>query len=264
MRTEPRPSTKLRGVITAGAVFAALMDWFDDAFARLATRHQAVQHRYPPILARDTLRMASWFENFPDVAMPVMEGTAYLAPAVCFHTWPLLTGPHERLPIVITARGDCFRNEARFSSHPSRLLAFSMREIVFADTPAQVASRRKRLSEAAIKLAREIGIEAHLELGNDPFFAGVDGRSIMQTLKEVKLELRASGTHGETMALASFNLHEDFFTSRFGITSPGGPLHSGCAAFGLERWTDAFLAAHPDELLWPARIRRALAGRMRR
>jgi hypothetical protein len=45
--------------------------------------------------------------------------------------------------------------------------------------------------------------------------------------------------------VASFNRHETFFSSRFGFEMTGGrAAHSGCVAFGLERWVLAWLARH--------------------
>jgi hypothetical protein len=47
------------------------------------------------------------------------------------------------------------------------------------------------------------------------------------------------------MAIASFNLHEQFFAARFGITRQGNaPAFSGCVAFGIERWALALASRH--------------------
>ena len=46
----------------------------------------------------------------------------------------------------------------------------------------------------------------------------------------------------DTMAVGSFNYHEDFFGDRFGIqTADGSRVHTGCIAFGLERFVHAVL-----------------------
>ena len=58
----------------------------------------------------------------------------------------------------------------------------------------------------------------------------------------------------ETVAAASFNLHERFFGESFDIRLlDGQPAASACVAFGLERWTLAFLAAHgTNARRWPS------------
>ncbi|MGH9458004.1 MAG: hypothetical protein ACRD2J_10235 [Thermoanaerobaculia bacterium] len=214
----------------------AAIESFDAKFRALARRHGAETHRYPAIIPRDALERADFFASFPDRAAPVLDGAAFLAPAVCYHAWPLLADSSVEPPVVITARGECFRAD----EPPERRVPFAMREIVFVDTPRKVATRRKRLVEAARKIATEAGIEATVAPATDLFFGAAAGRAIVQKIKELKLELRAPDGRGGTIAIASFNLHETFFTSRFGIRSgEGGELASGCAAFGLERWAAA-------------------------
>jgi hypothetical protein len=42
---------------------------------------------------------------------------------------------------------------------------------------------------------------------------------------------------GTQLAISSFNLHETFFSRRFGFSlEDGTDAYSGCVAFGLERW----------------------------
>jgi len=61
---------------------------------------------------------------------------------------------------------------------------------------------------------------------------------------------------GHDIALASINRHEDFFASAFRITlANGGPAHSFCVAFGLERLTAAgLLTWGPDQAQWPKEL----------
>ena len=88
----------------------------------------------------------------------------------------------------------------------------------------------------------------------DPFFAPTArAKQLVQRLKELKHELLLSLGDGRTTAAASFNLHDTFFGEAFRIrTSSGAPATTACMAFGVERWTLAFLAAHgPDAAQWP-------------
>jgi hypothetical protein len=59
-------------------------------------------------------------------------------------------------------------------------------------------------------------------------------------------------TYGGDLAIASLNLHHDHFGTAFGITRDGGPAHSACLAFGIERWLFAITQRHgTDPQSWP-------------
>jgi seryl-tRNA synthetase len=80
----------------------------------------------------------------------------------------------------------------------------------------------------------------------------------MQQAGALKHELQmAVDAAGRSIAVASFNHHRDFFGTRFAISAPdGSPAHSGCVAFGLERWVLAVFAQHgTDDTAWPGAVR---------
>ncbi len=65
----------------------------------------------------------------------------------------------------------------------------------------------------------------------------------------------------EPTAVASFNYHQDYFSSTYGIAmeNGGGPAHTACLGFGLERITLALFRAHGLEVpSWPAQVREEL------
>jgi hypothetical protein len=75
-----------------------------------------------------------------------------------------------------------------------------------------------------------------------------------QLQQSLKSELIAPVREGDQgTAIASVNLHKDHLGQRFGIVAPnGGPTHSSCAAFGLERIVLALVHAHGDDPAnWP-------------
>jgi seryl-tRNA synthetase len=80
----------------------------------------------------------------------------------------------------------------------------------------------------------------------------------MQQVQPLKYELRlkVSGD-GRSIAAASFNNHQTHFGRSFSIRQPGGEFaHSGCVAFGWERWVIAFVAQHGvREDDWPIQVR---------
>jgi len=93
----------------------------------------------------------------------------------------------------------------------------------------------------------------------DSFFLGPSrGKFLLQKLKQLKHELRAPVGDGTDLAIASFNHHESFFTRRMNIRfADGTPAASGCVAFGIERWSYAFLSQNGLEIDgWPEPVRR--------
>jgi hypothetical protein len=88
--------------------------------------------------------------------------------------------------------------------------------------------------------AQSLHLVVELEAATDSFFTGGEarGRKVLQQIKGLKFELRAKmEAKGTPLAISSFNLHETFFSRRFEFRLAGGmDAHSGCVAFGLERW----------------------------
>jgi len=136
-----------------------------------------------------------------------------------------------------------------------------MREIVFFGSSQSVERIRCNLINSVSRLSRAVGIVAEIEEATDPFFLGKSrGKRLLQRLKKLKYELRANYKANDRLAVASFNNHEDFFGKRMNIRLPNGAIaHSGCVAFGIERWAFAFLCQNGLETRrWPARLQRAI------
>jgi seryl-tRNA synthetase len=186
-----------------------------------------------------------------------------LAPAVCYHTYPEWQGKTLGAePVLLTARGRCYRYEGGHHIPLERLWEFSMREIIVLGTRGQVEGIRQALVRQVSQLVTTLGLDGAIELAADPFFtSGDEGRRLMQQAGALKYELQLTvGPDGRSVAAASFNNHHEFFGRRFGISlGTREPAHSGCVAFGLERWVLALLAQHGvDEHSWPDDARRWL------
>jgi hypothetical protein len=235
----------LRGTATA------LPGWFDGQFRSMALEAGAVERVFPASIPGATLRRAGFFDAFPDGASPAGAGApadSFRPPAVCYHAYAALAGGVLETPILLTAAQTCFRDADRGSDDDARLWQFTMREIVFVGAGPWVAEQRSTWTRRARAFAERLQLEAAVEPATDPFFGDVSrGRRLIQQLKHLKDELRlAAGPR--TIAAASFNSHETFFGSRFSLTLGDGTVaHSGCAAFGLERWTLAFLAQRGED-----------------
>ena len=262
----PLEELRQRGDVTvAGAGRVALaglalevFEAVDDTVVRWAHALGAPEHRYPSLIDAAALQRASVaIPSSPVIPrLPARDDKVSLAPAVCYHAYPEWSGRTlGEAPTLLTARGHCYRYEDGNHIPLERLWEFTMREIIVIGTRQQVEDVRQSLVRRATKLVDTLELDASIETAADPFFAaGDEGRRLMQQAGALKYELRlAVDATGRTIAAASFNHHHDFFGTRFGIRlADGRPAHSGCVAFGLERWALALLAQYAvDRDGWP-------------
>jgi seryl-tRNA synthetase len=234
----------------------------------------------PAAIPLATLARASYFDAFPqwltlashlredaetlervarsaDPAAQACEACApadaALPPAVCYHVYAALADRVLSAPAMVTLQGTCWRHEGDRLRPLARGWAFTMREAVCVGDAETVERFRTAGIARGRALADALAIEGRLEEATDPFFRPTaGGRVLLQRLKGLKQELHLP-VGDETVAAASFNLHERFFGEAFDIRLPDGTAAvSACVAFGVERWTLAFLAAHgTDARCWP-------------
>jgi seryl-tRNA synthetase len=178
---------------------------------------------------------------------------AALPPAVCYHVYAALADRELRGAAMVTLQGTCWRHEGDRLRPLARGWAFTMREGVCVGDAETVEKFRAFGIARGCALADALSLEWRLEEATDPFFRPTaGGRALLQRLKGLKQELHLPIGDAH-VAAASFNLHERFFGEAFGIRLPDGTAAaSACVAFGIERWTLAFLAAHgTDARHWP-------------
>jgi seryl-tRNA synthetase len=126
-----------------------------------------------------------------------------------------------------------------------------------------VVEWRDRWRDRSLELLRSVGLEATTDVASDPFF-GRAGRMLArsQRSQELKFEVVVPIAGPEPTAVASFNYHQDHFSSVYGIEmdSGGDPTaHTACLGFGLERITLALVKRHGlDQERWPATVREEL------
>jgi seryl-tRNA synthetase len=225
---------------------AALCRWFDDQFLRLALESGATECRFPSTIPRETLARAGYLEGFPGGATALAQNAAagdyLLCPAVCYHAYAWLCGSRLDTPATLTAVHACFREADRAAATRSRLWEFTMREVIFIGPADWVTARLDEWAQRIETFAAELKLGGAIEPATDPFFGDAGrGMRLLQQIKGLKLELRVDCDDAR-VAVASFNRHETFFSSRFAFElARGGEAHSACVAFGLERWALAFL-----------------------
>jgi seryl-tRNA synthetase len=161
--------------------------------------------------------------------------------------------------VTATAVGNCFRYEAINLTSLERLWNFTMREVIFVGAKDYVLENREIARQRMAQFFERIGLSYRVESANDPFFIGeFRKQAAFQSAFQLKFEVRASLPYKDsTLAVGSYNYHQDFFGRSLKISLPdGSAAHTGCVAFGLERIAFAFLAQFGlDPASWPAPVR---------
>jgi seryl-tRNA synthetase len=267
--------TGLRG--DAGALFTAL----ERRIAEACYAETTNEWRVPPAIDFATLARAEYFASLPqwltlashlsgdedmlrhvaehrDPATAIREASTppivALNPAVCYHVYSALAGQALDARKFVTAQATCWRHEGAHHESLGRGWAFTMREVVCLGSASDARSFLDRSTARCSQLAQALGLEAAVAQATDPFFAPTArAKQLLQQVKELKHELLLPLGARHTTAAASFNLHDTFFGEAFDIRlSDGRPATTACLAFGVERWTLAFLVEHgPDASRWP-------------
>ena len=249
---------------------ALSLSWYFDNVAREWARDLgATETESTEGIKLMTLERAGFVQAFPQKLVMSSDPGRALSPAVCYHSYPRLEGRTvEAAGSLTTTVGRCFREESD-NEHPlERLRAFTMREIIVVGGAFAVTRLREDMIERVSSWVRNLGLDGYIEPATDPFFTSdARGRMLAQQILPLKYELRLGvGGSGRTIAAASFNDHQEHFGRAFDIRLTGGEIaHSGCVAFGWERWVLAFVSQHgPDARNWPDTVRsprRTVAGR---
>jgi seryl-tRNA synthetase len=279
------------GVYGRGDAFERVRLGFD-AKVTEASETESPEHMvFPPLLPRRQMEEVGYLKSFPHLACTVFafegdeeqaaeqEGRAerhedwsehqemtdlVLKPAACYPVYPAVAARGALAPggVMVDAGGTyVFRHEP--SGDPARLQAFHQREIVRIGEPETVVEWRNRWRDRSLELLRSVGLDATTDVASDPFF-GRAGRLLArsQRSQELKFEVVVPIAGPEPTAVASFNYHQDHFSSVYGLEMDGDgdpTAHTACLGFGLERITLALVKQHGlDQDRWPAAVREEL------
>jgi hypothetical protein len=234
------------GLLSPGPAESRLIHALHSRFREMALAAGAEERMFPTVISEEILDRSEYFQSFPQcasaVSSPNKTGRYFLSPAVCYHCYQLLMNSALVGDTLLTCEGRCFRAESANGSH---LWEFTMREVVFLGGDGFVRAQCDAWKQRIALWAAQLGLTVKLAPATDPFFGETRGKKLLQQIKGLKYELTAPGLSGTDVPVASFNLHERFFTSRFEVALKGGePAYSGCVAFGIERWCMALLAQH--------------------
>ncbi|MDQ0417970.1 seryl-tRNA synthetase [Croceifilum oryzae] len=259
----------------------SLFEALDQKFLNIAVQRGAHLRKYTSMIASEALEKCQYINSFPqnvflvsefphqlEILEKVREGQSYdelarvkpyvLTPAVCFHCYEELSDQKLDQPIILTSKGNCFRHEATWRVGNHRLNEFQMREIVFMGDKEFVESLRQSILEEVWQLFESLGLQGRVETANDPFYFSQDAyKKNYQLMSDIKYELIVELAEKSAFSIASFNNVRDTLCQQFHITSQDGvSLHSGCVAFGLDRWVYALLSKFGKDLQsWPEPVR---------
>lgn len=277
------------GIYGHSATFEMVRSALDERLSAEAGARGAQRLRFPPVIPRRQLEASGYLQSFPHLCGTVyaFAGTESqaaeqseraarhedweehqhmtdlaLVPAACYPVYPAIAaqGPLAPGGVFVDAGGSwVFRHEP--SHDPARRQMFHQHELVRIGEPDQVLEWRDEWSQRGLELLRSLGLDARLDVANDPFF-GRRGRMLAtnQRSEALKLEILVPIAGPEPTALASFNHHRDHFGTTYGLTlASGDTAHTACLGFGHERIVLALLRTHglsPDT--WPDAVRAEL------
>ena len=248
-------------VALAGAALA-IFEFFDARIRVWGEELGATTRELSSRIRLATLERAEFTTAFPQLLVSA-DAEHALTPAVCYHCYPERAGQTLTDEVILSVKARCHRNES-IVVPLERQREFTMREIVFFGTRRGVERIRQQLVQRVGRFVNALSLDGFVEAASDPFFTTASqGKRLVQSAGALKLELHLTLEGKRSVAVASFNHHHDHFGSRFGITLTDGKFaHSGCVAFGLERWVLAFLTQHGlDESRWPEEVRASLSSR---
>jgi seryl-tRNA synthetase len=275
------------GVYGRGTAFLELVDALEELITRSRIDDGVTVERaaFTPVMPRRELEEIGYFASFPHLAGTLFSFTGdeddaawqvehkdfgrfqqptelVLVPAACYPSYPMIAarGPIGPDGVSLDLGGSwVFRNEP--SGDPARMQTFHQRELVRFGTPDRVAEWRDRWRERGLELLGGLGLAAHSDVASDPFF-GRSGRMLARSQRSqaLKLEILVPIAGPDTTAVASFNCHREHFASLYGLTcADGGPAHTACVGFGLERIALALYKAHGcNSAVWPSEVRMQL------
>jgi seryl-tRNA synthetase len=258
-----------------------LKEDLDRVFINIAKDNGALMREYPSVLSKDNMLRNQYHIHFPqnifgigavphninrinDFRQKAIEGSyseflefegEILQPCICYHCYEELKGKALKNSITLTGRGNCFRHEVKWRENNFRKREFTMREIVFIGQEEWVLNTRNEILNVVWDLFESIGLQGRIATATDPFFFSQDlkTKGTYQMMSNAKYELIVTTSDKKEVSIASFNYCQDVLCSKYDIRDEMElPLHSGCVAFGIDRWKEAILDKYGyDPKNWP-------------
>ncbi|HEV2778126.1 MAG TPA: hypothetical protein VGX25_01875 [Actinophytocola sp.] len=253
------------GLQALSAEATTLLRTLDSVLESWGTDAGAASMIMPPLLPVESLARLDFYENFPHQALVVspldlakrepgarpahfdpdalLPASLGLPSAACFAVYLYHEGRALPGNTTVTVLGRCFRREEGYQDL-RRLIGFHMREIVAMGTREFVQQHLDRFGARIADFITALDLPFRKEAATDPFYDRGGQRALLQRLSPVKHEFVV-----DDLAIASLNVHRNFFGERCDISLAGEPIFTSCVAFGLERWLSVL---HKRYGSWPA------------
>jgi seryl-tRNA synthetase len=283
-------SQEATGIYALGPLVTRLIDYFESRFLELAEVFGAQPYRFPTLIPARYLERVNYFRAFPHSLTFVthlredldaidhfsqhaacdehgclttpMDSFAgiqtLLSPAVCYHLYfALADQPLPEGQVVATAVGNCFRYEAinlaRWNAvefHHARSDLRWLERLCAPQSRSRPPAYADRLRTHRVSLPRRERQRSFLYRRISQ--AGCFPERLPAQIRNS----RRTALQRVTLAVGSYNYHQDFFGRSLNMTLPdGSPAHTGCVAFGLERIAFAFLSQYGlDPAQWPVDV----------
>ncbi|MEH7051621.1 hypothetical protein [Bacillus pseudomycoides] len=264
-----------------------LLERIDNIFKEMATDLGAKIREYPSTIEYKSLQKNKYHQNFPQNIFSIFKAPhdyelinqlrniekdiissnhlrysyKILQPCICYHVYDEFENSKKNAVEIYTAKGKCFRNESQWKLDQFRKTEFSMREIIFLGQPDEVKTLRENFLSKTWDIFISLGLYGKIQTANDPFFFNEDyNKATFQLLSNAKYELLYQRINNNFSAIASFNNCNDHLCRAYNIQNKESFLHSGCVAFGLDRWLEALKENHGEDInLWPDYVKNFLS-----
>lgn len=227
----------------------------DNDIYKLIEKMNPTDIHIPAIINKNVLEKIGYFDSFPHQIIgikPLTEQNKYdnmlLTPSACLHFYPMF-GEKQIDNGIFTTRARVYRNENKETDGQTRLIDFTVREIVVVGTIDDVMSKLNNIGNLIVEYGNSIGLNIKLEAASDPFYPSRENtiKKKLQLVNKQKMEMIIN-LNGEKLSIGSINYHGFHFSKAFQFDR-NNTIVTGCIGVGLERWISSLTNNKVQELL---------------
>lgn len=219
----------------------------DNNICRIINKWNPVEIHIPALIHRDILNKIGYFDSFPHQIIGIKSlfdsnkyNDFFLTPSACLHFYPIFAQQQIENGIF-TTKARVYRNEEKKTDGKTRLVDFTVREIVVVGTIDNVLSKLTNIGNSIVEYGNSIGLDINLETAFDPFYPSRENiiKKRFQLGNNQKKEMIID-YNGEKLSIGSINYHGFHFSRAFQFDK-NNTIVTGCIGVGLERWTSALI-----------------------
>ena len=238
-------------------LYRALSNFFRKKCLKLGAEEVYI----PSLLSKNTLEKTDYIIKNEKLCNFISHKTdkygvdGILNPAACQPIYKTVGNINQ--PKILTGFARVYRYEGNNYKELSRLREYGIRELIYISDDKGVQRFKNKCMKVAKELIMRLNLTATIEIASDMFFeSDFISKSIFQIASENKLEIRLKLAQDEYIAGGSLNVHNEFFSSRWGISYETQNASSFCMGLGIERWCYAVLCQYGyKEEKWPKELR---------